>query len=69
MEYTGTATVGKEPSDEIPFSCFSFDADTCFDDDKVVKVDGSLDHRSGGRYGSDVWWLVGALSVLFFLMA
>lgn len=34
IEYTGASIVGGKPGDEIPFSCFSFDVDTCFGEEE-----------------------------------
>lgn len=71
MEYTGASTIDREPSDEIPFACFSFDVNACFDDDEE-EVNSSLDHSlddSGGAYEDDEWLLVAGLNILIFLMA
>jgi hypothetical protein len=66
MEFTGASTVNRNPSDEIPFACFSFDMDTCFDDDKAVEADTAPDSSSdsGSVYGNGAFVLISGLTVV-----
>ncbi len=69
MEYTGASVIDGEPADEIPFSCFSFDDNTCFgDDEKDEEKSSQSDDLESGVFEDGGRLLLAGLSVLIHLV-
>lgn len=68
IEYTGASIIDGKAADEIPFSCFSFDGDTCVGEEKdQAGFLGDNVEDSSGAYGGNGWSLLAGLDVLIYI--